>query len=151
MRNIKLKHQSAAIALAMAMPALVLLAGCTDKAKPYDKEVPTSNREVVAEPVAEDNSKVNVRDRDDATLTPVDQGNSKTDLDITQKIRKSLVSGESDYSTTAENIKIITLNGKVTLRGPVNTAAEKSGIVAIANHVAGLGNVDDQLEVKTNP
>jgi osmotically-inducible protein OsmY len=49
---------------------------------------------------------------------------------------------------TAKNI---TVEGKVTLRGPVNNDAEKTGIEAIAKNVAGDGNVADQLEVKANP
>jgi len=101
--------------------------------------------------VASDNSGINVRDRQDVTLTPGDQGSSPADREITQKIRKILVSGPSDYSVTTKNIKIITVNGKVTLRGPVKTDAEKSGIVSLAKTIAGEGNVDDQLEVKANP
>jgi osmotically-inducible protein OsmY len=51
----------------------------------------------------------------------------------------------------AKNVKIITLNGRVTLRGPVNTADEKSRIGDIANRIATPGNVDNQLEVSTSP
>jgi osmotically-inducible protein OsmY len=103
-------------------------------------------------PMAEaDNSRLNVRDRMDATLTPGDQGNTPADREITQQIRKSLVSKTNDYSLTARNIKVITVDGKVTLRGPVKTDAEKTGIVMLAKTVAGEGNVEDQLEVKTNP
>jgi|GEM_PF-3321225 len=97
------------------------------------------------------NSRLNVRDRNDATLTPGDQGSSAADRDITQKVRQSIVSGTNNYSLAARNVKIITVNGKVTLRGPVNTAEEKAGIAAIAINIAGAGNVDNQLEVKTNP
>jgi len=61
------------------------------------------------------------------------------------------MNGPNYYSTTAKNIKIVTVNGKVTLRGPVNSEAEKTSIVTIAKTVAGDGNVDDQLEVKANP
>jgi hyperosmotically inducible protein len=98
-----------------------------------------------------DNTRVNVRDRDDATLTPGDQGTTAADRDITQQIRKSLVSTDNSYSLAAQNVKIITVNGKVTLRGPVNTDTEKSGIVSVAKKVAGQDNVEDQLEVKANP
>lgn len=98
-----------------------------------------------------DNSGVNTRDRNGATLTAGDQGNSEADRGVTQQIRKELASGTNNFSVTAENVKIITANGKVTLRGPVNTPAEKTGIEVIAKRVAGPDNVDDQLEVKTNP
>jgi hyperosmotically inducible periplasmic protein len=97
-----------------------------------------------------DNSGINVRDRDTNNLTPGDQGNTAADIDITQKIRKGLVM-DSNYSMTAKNVKIITVDGKVTLRGPVNSDAEKAGIESIAKNIAGDGNVDNQLEVKSNP
>ena len=55
---------------------------------------------------------------------------------------------KSDMSTTARNIKIITSNGRVTLRGPVKTQAEKSRIEALAKSAAGANAVDNQLDVK---
>ena len=97
-----------------------------------------------------DNSGINQRDRDTNNLTPGDQGNTQADIDLTQRIRKALVR-DTTYSTTAKNIKIITVDGKVTLRGPVNSDSEKSGIESLAKNIAGDGNVDDQLEVKSNP
>ncbi len=60
------------------------------------------------------------------------------------------VSTTNDFSVDAKNVKIITVAGKVTLRGPVNTTGEKSGIEAIARNIAGDANVNDQLEVKSN-
>src|SRR5690242_5732198 len=71
-----------------------------------------------------DNTKVNMRDRDQSNLTPGDQSNSKEDLRITKNIRKALMKDKS-LSTTAKNVKIITVDGKVTLRGPVKNPAEK--------------------------
>ena len=133
----------------VVFPLLLLLGGCQEKVT-SPASVPRSNRSDSAVADA-DNTAKNVRDRDDATLTPGDQGNSPTDREITQKIRKTLVSGSNDYSVTAKNVKIITVNGKVTLRGPVKTEAEKMGIVMLARNIAGEGNVEDQLEVKANP
>ena len=97
-----------------------------------------------------DNSRLNVRDRDSRTLTPLDQGNSQTDVDTTAQIRKEIMA-DSDMTTNAKNVKIITLNGDVTLRGPVNTADEKSRIAAIADRIASANNVDNQLDVSTAP
>lgn len=94
-----------------------------------------------------DNTARNVRDRDDRTLTPLDQGNSQADIDITAQIRKEIVAGDN-MSMNAKNVKIITMNGHVTLRGPVDTADEKRLIGEIAERVAHSGNVDNQLEVK---
>jgi osmotically-inducible protein OsmY len=48
----------------------------------------------------------------------------------------------------AHNVKIVTANGNVTLRGPVNSEAEKVAIARKAKAIAGAGNVDNQLEVK---
>ena len=95
-----------------------------------------------------DNTRKNVRDRNDATLTPGDQGKSETDRDSTRKIRQAIVSGPNDLSVIAKNVKIITANGKVTLRGPVNTAEEKRLIGEIADGIAKSENVDNQLAVK---
>ena|ERR1700744_3125059 len=96
-----------------------------------------------------DNSGINSRDRDTNLMTAVDQGDSPSDVEITQKIRKSLMM-DTNFSTTAKNIKIITKNGNVTLRGPVNSEAEKNGIEMLAKNLAGEGKVDNQLDVLAN-
>jgi hypothetical protein len=94
-----------------------------------------------------DNTRQNVRDRDGATLLPGDQGNSEADRTTTQQIRKALVK-DSDLSMVAKNVKIITANGTVTLRGVVKTEQEKNDIAAKAKQVAGVTQVNNQLEVK---
>jgi hyperosmotically inducible periplasmic protein len=96
--------------------------------------------------VAADNTKVNRRDSEGTAPTPIDQGNNSSDLKTTQEIRKAVV-GDGSLSFTAKNVKIITTNGKVTLRGPVNSAEEREKIAAYARKVAGAANVDNQLEV----
>jgi hyperosmotically inducible protein len=141
----KILMQRSSLVVCAVLPLCLLLAGCND-----NKTATESNPARATTPDA-DNTAKNVRDRDDAALTPGDQGNSPADREVTQKIRKALVIDASGYSVTAKNIKIITVNGKVTLRGPVKTDAEKMGIATIATSVAGAGNVDDQLEVKANP
>lgn len=95
---------------------------------------------------APDNTKVNWRDTDSAALTPMDQGNNESDLKITQQIRQAVMS-DGSLSFTAKNVKIITVGGKVTLRGPVKTDAERAAIEAAARKVAGA-SIDNQLEVK---
>jgi len=99
----------------------------------------------VTEPADRTNTGVNVRDRDSTAKTPLDQNENKADIDITAEIRKQVVA--TKMSVNAQNVKIITQDGKVTLRGPVNTAAEKTSIQDIARAVAGNSNVDNQLEV----
>lgn len=94
-----------------------------------------------------DNTAKNERDRSGETQTSGDQSNSPADLKITQAIRQALMK-DSELSMTAKNIKVITANGQVTLRGPVTTAQEKSKIDQLAKSAAGGAHIDDQLDVK---
>jgi osmotically-inducible protein OsmY len=90
-----------------------------------------------------DNTKQN---KDQSNPTADDQKMNPADRAISQKIRKAL-HDDSTLSVYAHNIKIITRDGKVTLRGPVRSEDEKAGIEAKAVAVAGTGNVTNQLEV----
>src|SRR5262245_9142571 len=91
-----------------------------------------------------DHTTRHTRDRDDKTLTPMDQGESESDLAITREIRKAVVA-QNDFSTNAKNVKIITRDGVVTLRGPVNTRDEKTKIGALATQPKGVQRVENQL------
>lgn len=96
---------------------------------------------------AADNTRVNRRDRDGSTLTPMDQGSSASDRAITQQIRKDLMNDKT-LSFTAKNVKVITIDGKVTLRGAVKSEAERTAIEAAARRATGDGaRVDSQLEI----
>ena len=95
-----------------------------------------------------DNTRRNIRDRNTNTLTPLDQGNSQADIDTTAQIRKGIIAVDG-MSVNAKNVKIITANGQVTLRGPVATSDEKRHIGEIAKDIAGADNVNNQLEVKS--
>ena len=94
-----------------------------------------------------DDSGRNVRDRDDRTLTPEDQGGSAADRQITQRIRKAVVADDG-LSMNAKNVKIITVDGVVTLRGPVKTAAEKTRIASVSAEADGVKRVDNQIDVE---
>lgn len=96
-----------------------------------------------------DNTKRNARDADGTTLTPMDQGESEADRTITQQIRKAVV-GHDQLSTNAKNVKIITQDGIVTLRGPVKSAEEKATIASVAQKTGGVKRVDNQLEIERN-
>ncbi len=137
--------------MSKALPLYNLLMGCNQQQTDSSAPTPTANRDASTAMTNADNSGVNARDRNGATLTPGDQGSSEADRSLTQQIRKELTSSTNHFSVTAANVKIIPTNGKVTLRGPVNTPAEKAGIEAVAKTVAGPDNVDNQLQVKTNP
>lgn len=96
-----------------------------------------------------DNSKRNSRDVQGGPLTPEDQSENKNDVLVTQQIRSAIVKDDS-LSTNAKNIKIITRQGRVTLRGPVATQAEKENISNKAKQIAGSNHVVNQLEVQTH-
>ena len=89
---------------------------------------------------AADNTGTNQRDRKDSEPTADQQKNDKTDLDLTAEIRRSVMADEA-LSTTAHNIKIIAENGKVTLKGSVETAKEKKIVEKKAQQIAGSENV----------
>jgi len=90
-----------------------------------------------------DNSRRNAVDQP----TAEDQGNSPQDRELTRNIRRGLVNNDS-LSSTAKNIKVITENGKVILRGPVASEEERRTIATLAEQIAGKGNVTNQLEPK---
>ena len=93
-----------------------------------------------------DNSTINERDRNSSALTPMDQGTSQADRTMTMQIRQAVMHDKT-LSFTAKNVKIITINGKVTLRGAVKTEAERTAIEKAASNIAGGAQVDSQLEV----
>lgn len=94
-----------------------------------------------------ENTERNTRDSGDATLTPEDQKETKADVKITTAIRQAIVKNKS-LSLDAHNAKIITRNGVVTLRGPVENGAEKTKLQSIAQKTRGVKQVDNQLEPK---
>jgi hyperosmotically inducible protein len=99
-------------------------------------------------PVAPDNSAVNVRDRNPDAMTAGQQSNAKSDVELTSEIRRAVVKDDS-LSMLAHNVKIISANGNVILRGPVKTEQEKTAIASKAQAIAGANKVDNQLEVKS--
>ena len=92
---------------------------------------------------APDNTKTN---KDQAGPTADQQKMNPSDRAVTQKIRKAIHEDQS-LSSYAHNIKVITQDGKVTLRGLVRSEEEKSNLEAKAVSVAGQENVTNQLDV----
>ena len=101
-------------------------------------------------PVAPDNTKSNARDPTDRARTADDQKNNSSDIEITQRIRRSVMDDKS-LSTYAHNAKIVAANGTVTLNGVVKTAAEKSTVEQLAARVVGASHVVNNLKVDTSP
>jgi hypothetical protein len=97
-----------------------------------------------------DNTKVNQRDKNPDEATADKQKMNEADRALTAKIRKAVIADKS-LSTYAHNIKIISQNGTVTLKGPVRSDEEVKSLVAKAADAAGdPDKVVNQLAVKTN-
>ncbi len=96
---------------------------------------------------APDNTKVNDRDRNTGEVTADQQKENRPDLDITRDIRRSIMQDKS-LSSYAHNVKIISQNGMVTLKGPVRSEDDKMAIESKAAAVVGRNKVTSQLEVK---
>jgi hyperosmotically inducible protein len=95
-----------------------------------------------------DNTKVNTRDRNAGEVTADQQKVNATDQQLSRNIRRSIMADKS-LSTYAHNIKIISQNGAVTLKGPVKSDGEKKALVAKAVAVAGSADkVTDEISVK---
>lgn len=101
---------------------------------------------LAADNADKDNTGVNKRDADGQTLTSGDQSNSPEDIAITTAIRRAVVQTDT-LSTTAKNIKIITIGGAVTLRGPVKSDQEKETIAKLASTAAPKAKITNELEV----
>jgi len=100
-----------------------------------------------SEAVAPDNTGINMRDRSPSEPTADQGGNQKSDREIMKSIRKSVVADKS-LSTYGHNIKIISANGKVTLKGPVRSNEESQDIQDKATQIVGADNVTNELAVK---
>jgi len=117
------------------LASIVAASGCDkrDDTLPATSGVGTSGNRTVAP--ADDN-------------TPMDQSESAAHIKITADIRREIIDDKS-MSTNAQNCKVITdTTGRVTLRGDVDTQAEKDSIGAKASRIAGGTNVNNLLEVK---
>ena len=111
----------------------------------YSQQPPTAAPDQAAEA---DNTQRNASDQNRKADTAEQQSNRKEDLALVQRIRQAVVKDDS-LSMNAKNVKIIVREGKVQLRGPVETPQEKDAIAAKAGQIAGKNNVDNQLEVRT--
>jgi hyperosmotically inducible protein len=94
-----------------------------------------------------DNTDMNERDKSAAAKTPAQQTNRAQDRKRLAAVRRAVTRDDS-LSVNAQNVKILVQGGKVTLRGPVNTQGEKDRIEALAKGVAGVTQVDNQLDIK---
>jgi osmotically-inducible protein OsmY len=109
---------------------------------------------VAQQPTQPDNTKVNKRDRADGAVTAGQQKETAADRDLAKKIRAAIVKDDT-LSTYAHNVKVVAIDGKVTLKGPVRSAAERTAVVEKATQIAGADNVTNNLSIapekKENP
>ena len=96
---------------------------------------------------AADNTKVNERDRKTGAVTADQQKENEGDRELTANIRKALMDNK-ELSTYAHNVKIVSRNGMVTLKGPVRSEDEKKAVEAKATEIAGTGKVKNMISVK---
>ena len=112
------------------------------------------NRIFLALPVASallayqqaDNTERNSRDRNGNTMTAQKQGNSKADLDLLARVRKAVVDDKA-LSTHAHNVNIVVNAGRIWLRGPVASEAEKARVEALVKESSGAKTVTSSIEV----
>lgn len=137
------------LSLLLLTLSLALPIGCTSDGV-ADQET-TAGTDTTA-PAATPDADNTARNANDTTLaeTPLDQAENATDLQISAAIRKSVLDDKS-LSVNAQNIKIITSNGIVTLRGPVKSDQEKNSIEAKARQVEGVTEIKNLLEVERKP
>ena len=108
---------------------------------------PTPRDPAASDSIEADNTKRNSSEQNKNTETAEKQSNSKDDFALTQKIRQAVMK-DGSLSMNAKNAKIIAQDGKITLKGPVDSQQEKDTIAARAREIAGKDKVDNQLEVK---
>jgi hyperosmotically inducible periplasmic protein len=134
------------VLLASLMAASLGLIAC--ERNPTSTSTPSANRPAPAAP-APDNTANNKPDRNmDSTKTPEDQSNAQENVELTAAIRRAIVQDDA-MSVNAKNIKIVTDKaGMVTLRGVVDSQAEKDLIEQKAKGITGVTSVTNNLEVK---
>jgi hyperosmotically inducible protein len=93
-----------------------------------------------------DNTKNNQRDRDTGRATADQQKGNRSDVEITRQIRRSITDDKA-LSSYAKNVKIVTQNGNVTLRGPVRSDEERKSVEAKAADIAGTGHVKSEIQI----
>jgi len=96
-----------------------------------------------------DNTRMNQHDRNANGPTADQQQNDKSDRVLPQQIRKAFTEDKS-LSSDAHNVKVITQDGQVTLKGPVRSEQEKQALESKAAAIAGEGKVTSDLMVKSS-
>jgi hypothetical protein len=133
-----MRQKSTTIGFVLAMALASGMAGAqTTPTAPLGEKTPVA-----------DNTTMNNRDKGSTGDTAQSQSNAKGDRELLAAVRRSVVKDKS-LSTTAHNVKIMAVNGVVTLRGPVKSEAEKTTVETLAKQVPGVTSVENHLDIKT--
>ena len=97
-------------------------------------------------PPPADNTKINQRDQNQNEPTADQQPSNQSDMQITQQLRKAIIADKS-LSSYGHNVKVITKNGFVTLKGPVRSDEEMKSIAAKADELVGADKVTNKMDV----
>jgi hyperosmotically inducible protein len=124
----------------LAVPAVML--GTQSVAQSASQD---STMKAPADAVASDNTKSNKLASNRGTTADA-QKNDSSDIDLAKRIRASVMADKS-LSTYGHNVKIVAVNGTVTLNGVVSTSDEKTSIGRKAKSIAGEGHVVDEMKV----
>lgn len=120
-------------------PVITILLLCSSWALPMLAQAPDTTQP--------DNTKSNKRDRKPGAVTADQQKMNAADRDLTKKIRKAIMADKA-LSTYAHNVKVISQDGIVTLKGPVRSDDEKTSIATKATEIAGADHVKNEISVK---
>jgi len=127
------------------LKAALIFAGVISACAPFAYSQPKDPAQATGSEV--DNTRMNKVDRNDTQRTAQGQSGARADRELTAAVRKAIVRDKS-LSTYAHNVKVVTRDGEVTLRGPVRTAEEKAKVSELAQQVSGVSKVNDELLVK---
>jgi hyperosmotically inducible periplasmic protein len=134
----------------LLISSLCLSLGCTSESSTSTTEGREALPPSTPPPASDADNTARNADTSVSSETAIAQGESKADIEMTAAIRKAVVDDKA-LSVNAHNVKIMTANAVVTLRGPVKSEEEKKSIEAKAKQVAGVARIDNLLEVEKNP
>jgi osmotically-inducible protein OsmY len=132
------------VSIVCAMPVLLAAEHAIAQTSASPQTSATTSSSQTAAP---DNTRRNKEDPSNRATTADMQKNDASDLDLTKRIRTSVMA-DKDLSTYGHNVKIVAVNGTVTLNGVVRSAGEKSQIGAKAAAIAGQEHVVNDLKVQ---
>ena len=132
----------------LGLSALLVACACIQQGALAQQPKETAEEKLAkSQQTAPDNTSKNRRDQVCEKITAENASNSKGDVNIARQLRKAIMASKG-LSVDAQNIKIITINGVVTLRGPVDNDNEKSTIDRLVKNCTAVQSYTDQLEVK---